>query len=286
MTATLTAPGTAAPTTTPRPLERLGSCWHNVVVLTRRNIVHIQREPMQLSDVTVQPVLFTLLFVYIFGAGIVLPGGGNYTDFAIAGMLMLNLTTSAMGTAVGLSTDLSTGVIDRFRTLPMWRAAVLAGRSIADILTACVCTLIVAVTGLAIGWRPDASIGAVVAGFGIALLFAYAMSWACACLGLVSKGPESAQSMGLLILFPLAFVSNAMVPTQHMPSWLRVLADWNPVSAVASALRNLWGNPNPSATIHAWPMQHPVWAALLWSAAILLVCGPLAVRLYRRRTTG
>jgi ABC transporter DrrB family efflux protein len=286
MTATLTAPGTAPPTTTPRLLERLGSCWHNVVVLTRRNIVHIQREPMQLSDVTVQPVLFTLLFVYIFGAGIVLPGGGNYTDFAIAGMLMLNLTTSAMGTAVGLSTDLSTGVIDRFRTLPMWRAAVLAGRSIADILTACVCTLIVAVTGLAIGWRPDASIGAVVAGFGIALLFAYAMSWACACLGLVSKGPESAQSMGLLILFPLAFVSNAMVPTQHMPSWLRLLADWNPVSAVASALRNLWGNPNPSATIHAWPMQHPVWAALLWSAAILVVCGPLAVRLYRRRTTG
>ena len=128
---------------------------------------------------------------------------------------------------------------------------------------------------------PSAGVGAI-----LALLFAYAMSWACACLGLVSKGPESAQSMGLLILFPLAFVSNAMVPTQHMPSWLRVLADWNPVSAVASALRNLWGNPNPSATIHAWPMQHPVWAALLWSAAILLVCGPLAVRLYRRRTTG
>jgi ABC transporter DrrB family efflux protein len=191
-----------------------------------------------------------------------------------------------MGTAVGLSTDLSTGVIDRFRTLPMWRAAVLAGRSIADILTACVCTAIVALTGLAIGWRTDASAASVVAGFGIALLFAYAMSWACACLGLVSKGPESAQSVGLLILFPLAFVSNAMVPTQHMPTWLRTLADWNPVSAVASAIRHLWGNPNPSATIPAWPMQHPVWAALGWSVAILVVCAPLAVHLYRRRTTG
>jgi ABC transporter DrrB family efflux protein len=286
MTVTLTPSSRTAFTEGTGLLDRVGACWRNVVVLTRRNLVHIQREPMQLSDVTIQPVLFTLLFVYIFGAGIVLPGGGNYTDFAIAGLLMLNLTTSAMGTAVGLSTDLSTGVIDRFRTLPMWRAAVLAGRSIADILTASMCTAIVALTGLAIGWRTDASAGSVVAGFAIALLFAYAMSWACACLGLVSKGPESAQSMGLLILFPLAFVSNAMVPTQHMPSWLRTLADWNPVSAVASALRQLWGNPNPSGTIQAWPMQHPVWAALLWSCAILVVCGPLAVHLYRRRTTG
>src|SRR5580700_3489319 len=171
----------------------------DVGVLTWRNLVHIQREPAQLSDVTVQPVLFTLLFVYIFGAGIVLPGGGSYTDYAISGLLLLNLTTSAMGTAVGLSTDLSTGVIDRFRTLPMWRSAVLAGRSIADILTACVCTAIVAVTGLAIGWRTDAGAASIAAGFGVALLFAYAMSWACACLGLVSKGPESAQSVGLLI---------------------------------------------------------------------------------------
>jgi ABC-type multidrug transport system permease subunit len=143
----------------------------------------------------------------------------------------------------------------------------------------------VALTGLAIGWRTDAGAASVVAGFGIALLFAYAMSWACACLGLASKGPESAQSLGLLILFPLAFVSNAMVPTQHMPTWLRTLADWNPVSAVASAIRHLWGNPNPSASIPAWPMQHPVWAALGWSVAILVVFAPLAVHLYRRRTT-
>src|SRR6204780_608873 len=144
---------TAALTTPPAAtgvFERLGGPWRDVVVHTRRNLVHIRREPMQLSDVTIQPVLFTLLFVYIFGAGIVLPDGGNYTDFAIAGMLMLNLTTSAMGTAVGLSTDLSTGVIDRFRTLPMWRAAVLAGRSVADLLAATLCVAIVALTGLTI----------------------------------------------------------------------------------------------------------------------------------------
>ena len=127
----------------------------DVIVLTRRNLVHIAREPVQLSDVTVQPVLFTLLFVYVFGSGIAIPGGGSYKDFALAGLLTLNLTTSAMGTAVGLSTDLNTGVIDRFRTLPMWRPAVLVGRSLSDLLSATVCVAIVALTGLAIGWRPD-----------------------------------------------------------------------------------------------------------------------------------
>src|SRR5690242_14488622 len=258
----------------------------DVIVLTGRNLVHIAREPLQLSDVTIQPVLFTLLFVYVFGSGVVLPGGGSYTDFAIAGLLALNLTTSAMGTAVGLSTDLNSGVIDRFRTLPMWRAAVLVGRSLADLSTAALCTLIVALTGLVIGWRPDASIPSVLAGFGLFLLFSYALSWGCGCLGIVSKGPESAQGVGLVILFPLAIVSNGLVPTQRMPAVLRVIADWNPVSAVTAAARHLFGNPNPSAAIHAWPMQHPVAASLLWSVALLVIFAPLATLLYRRRTTG
>src|SRR5580698_9556802 len=170
LTAVHTVPKTAG------LLDRVRGPWRDVVVLTRRNLVHIRREPLQLSDVTVQPVLFTLLFIYIFGSGIPI-AGGSYKDYALAGLLLLNLTTSAMGTAVGLSTDLTTGVIDRFRTLPMWRAAVLAGRSIADVLTAATCTAIVALTGLAIGWRTDASALSVIAGFGIALLFAYAMSW-------------------------------------------------------------------------------------------------------------
>jgi ABC transporter DrrB family efflux protein len=210
----------------------------------------------------------------VFGSGVVLPGGGSYTDFAIAGLLALNLTTSAMGTAVGLSNDLNSGVIDRFRTLPMWRAAVLVGRSLADLSTAALCTLIVAVTGLVIGWRPHASILAVIGGFALFLLFSYALSWGCGCLGIVSKGPESAQGVGLVILFP------------RMPAVLRFIADWNPVSAVTAAARHLFGNPNPSATIHAWPMQHPVAASLLWSVALLLIFAPLATLLYRRRTTG
>ena len=274
------------PVPRPAPARGLAQRFADVLVLTGRNIVHIAREPLQLSDVTIQPVLFTLLFVYVFGSGVVLPGGGSYTDFAIAGLLALNLTTSAMGTAVGLSNDLNSGVIDRFRTLPMWRAAVLVGRSLADLSTAALCTLIVALTGLVIGWRPHTSILEVIAGFALFLLFAYALSWACGCLGIVSKGPESAQGVGLVILFPLAIVSNGLVPTQRMPAVLRFIADWNPVSAVTAAARHLFGNPNPSATIQAWPMQHPVEASRLWSVALLLIFAPLATFLYRRRTAG
>jgi ABC-2 type transport system permease protein len=239
---------------------------------------------MQLSDVTIQPVLFTMLFIFVFGSGIPIPGG-SYKDFALAGLLTLNLTTSTMGTAVGLSTDLHEGVIDRFRTLPMWRSAVLVGRSIADGMTAALCCAIVGLTGLAIGWRAGASFISVIGGFALALFFAYAISWVVACVGLTSKSPESATSFGFIVLFPLAFVSNAMVPTNNMPDWLRTIADWNPVSAVTAGIRVLWGNPNPSGTIAVWPMQHPVEAALLWSIAILAVGAPLAAYLFKRAVT-
>ena len=283
MSATALTPAT--PLARPQRSRGLSGQLRDVFVLTGRNLVHIAREPLQLSDVTVQPVLFTLLFVYVFGSGVVLPGGGSYKDFAIAGLLAMNLTTSAMGTAVGLSADLGSGVIDRFRTLPMWRPAVLVGRSLADLMTATICAAFVALTGLAIGWRPDAGAASIAAGFGIFLLFSYGLSWGCACLGMVSKSPESAQGVGLIILFPLAIVSNALVPTEHMPALLRTIADWNPVSAVTTASRKLLGNPNPSASIHAWPMQHALLASLLWSVALVAVFAPLAASLYRRRTT-
>jgi len=264
-----------------RVRDRVADVW----ALTRRNLIHISREPMQLSDVTIQPVLFTLLFVYVLGAGVVLPHGGSYANYAIAGLLALNLTTSAIGTAVGMSDDLNSGVIDRFRTLPMWRPAVLVGRSLADLMTAAVCIAFVCVTGLVVGWRPEGGVLSTLGAFGVFLLFSYAVSWGCVCLGAISESAESAQGIGLVILFPLAIVSNALVPTQRMPAVLRVVANWNPVSAVTSAARHLFGNPNPSATVHVWPMEHPVLASLLWSVALLAVFAPLATRLYRRRTT-
>jgi ABC-type polysaccharide/polyol phosphate export permease len=162
---------------------------------------------------------------------------------------------------------------------------VLVGRTLSDLLSAVVCTAIVIATGLVVGWRPGSGLASTLAGIGIFLLFSYALSWGCACLGLVSQDAESAQGLGLVILFPLAFVSNALVPTRHMPGVLQAIANWNPVSAVTAAARHLFGNPNPSAAIHAWPMQHPVIAALLWSLVLLAVFAPLASALYRRRTT-
>jgi ABC-2 type transport system permease protein len=280
MTATLIHPSATAPTrSTGRVADRVADVW----ALTRRNLIHVSREPMQLSDVTVQPILFTLLFIYVFGSGIPI-SGGSYKNFALAGLLTLNLTTSTIGTAVGLSTDLHEGVIDRFRTLPMWRAAILVGRSISDVLSATVCVVIVALTGLAIGWRADASLPSVIGGFAIALFFSYSLSWAAACFGLNSKGPESAQSLGFIFLFPLAFISNSLVPTAGMPGWLQAIANWNPVSAVTAAARHMFGNPNPSAAVNAWPMQHPVEAALIWSVAILVVCAPLAAYFFRKNT--
>jgi ABC transporter DrrB family efflux protein len=280
----LTIAAPSIPVTSDGTGPRTYSKYRDVIVHVRRNLVHIAREPLSLSDVTVQPVLFTLLFIYVLGSGIAVHGGG-YKEFAVAGLMLLNLSTSSIGTAVGLSTDITSGAIDRFRALPMWRPSVLIGRTISDLLSSTICVAIVAVTGLVIGWRTDASALSVVGGFAVILFFTYALIWACACFGVVSKGPESAQSMGLVVLFPLAIVSNAMVPTQGMPGWLRLVANWNPVSAVTAAARNLFGNPNPTGSVHAWPMQHPVVASLAWSVVMLVVFAPMAAALYRRRTT-
>ncbi len=270
---------------TPAGTSSVADRIRNTVSMARRDLVHISREPMQLSDVTIQPLLLTALFVYLFGGAIPIPRG-SYTDFIVPGLLALNLTTSTMGTAVGLATDLHEGIIERIRVLPMWRPAVLVGRSLADLLTDCLCALVVAATGLAVGWRTSAGPLPIIGGFALVLFFTYSLSWVTACVGLSSKSPESAASFGLIVLFPLAFVSNAMVPTQHMPGWLRAVADWNPVSAVAAGARQLWGNPNPSASIGAWPMRHPVEASLAWSVLILAAAAPLASRYFRRRTTG
>ena len=268
----------------PRGFGRLRAWLSDVWVMTRRNLIHIRREPMQLSDVTIQPVLFTLLFLYLFGSALVMRTGGNYKEFLMAGLLTMNLTTSTVGTAIGLSMDMSTGVIDRLRTLPMSPTSILVGRSLSDLLAAALCATMVMVTGFVAGWRPEHAFISVLAAVGIGLLFSYALSWMNACLGLAVSGVESAQGIVFIVVFPLAFVSNAFAPTQGLPVWLRTIATWNPVSAVTAALRTLFGNPNPSASVQAWPMQHPITAAVLWSLALLAVCVPLAGRLYRRRT--
>lgn len=256
----------------------------DVVVLTRRSLVHVRRDPAQLGDVTIQPVMFVLLFTYVFGSAIRLPGGGNYHEYLVGGMFGMTMAGTAPGVAVGLATDIKSGIIDRFRALPMSRAAVLVGRLTADLITATLGLLVTVAVGLVVGWRVHTNPAEVILGFGLALLFAYAMSWAGAAAGLWLRNPESTQALGFVVFFPLAFVSNAFVATQSLPSWLGAVADWNPISTVTASCRSLFGNPNPSALVPDWPLQHPELATALWSAALLLLFVPLAVRLYRRES--
>jgi ABC-2 type transport system permease protein len=252
-------------------------------VLARRSLARIAREPETLMDVTIQPILFVLLFAYVFGGAIALPGGGSYHEYLIGGMLAMGLAATAPGTAVALVTDMSSGLIDRFRSLPTARSAVLAGRTISDLVTQVIGTAVVAGVGLAIGWRIHSSLADAAVAFGLALLFGYAFTWLGACLGMVLRSPEAAQQMGFVLFLPLTFVSNAFVPTQAMPGWLQPIAEWNPMSAVAAASRHLFGNPNPAASVQAWPMQHPELAVIGWSVVLLMVFAPLAVHLYRRK---
>jgi ABC-2 type transport system permease protein len=269
-----------------RAVSRLGNLrWlvSDVAVLARRSLARIAREPETLMDVTIQPILFVLLFAYVFGGAIALPGGGSYHEYLIGGMLAMGLAATAPGTAVALVTDMSSGLIDRFRSLPTARSAVLAGRTISDLVTQVIGTVVVAGVGLAIGWRIHSSLADAAVAFGLALLFGYAFTWLGACLGMVLRSPEAAQQMGFVLFLPLTFVSNAFVPTQAMPGWLQPIAEWNPMSAVAAASRHLFGNPNPAASVPAWPMQHPELAVLGWSVVLLMVFAPLAVHLYRRK---
>jgi ABC transporter DrrB family efflux protein len=273
----------------PQPRQRESRwrrlCWavSDSLVLTWRSVARIAREPETLMDVTVQPLMFVLLFAYVFGGAIGLPGGGSYHEYLIGGMFGMGIAGSAPGTAVALVADMKEGIIDRFRSLPMSRAAVLLGRTTADLLTQVIGALVIAVAGLAIGWRIHTGPADALAAFGLALLFGYAFTWAGVCLGMVLRSVEAAQQLGFILFLPLTFISNAFVPTQGMPAWLRVVADWNPFSAVAAACRRLFGNPDPSALVHAWPMQHPELATLLWSGALLVVFLPLAVRMYATR---
>jgi ABC-2 type transport system permease protein len=258
----------------------------DVWVLIRRAIARIRNEPETLMDVTAMPVIFILMFTYVFGGAIALPGHGSYHEYLIGGMLGMGMASTAPGVAVALVTDMSTGLMDRFRSLPMSRWAVLLARSISELLTQLISTAIVVCVGLAIGWRVHSSAGDVVLALALTLLFAYAFTWVGILLGMVLRSPEAAQQLGFILFLPMTFISSAFVPTQGMPGWLQPAAEWNPMSALAAAARKLFGNPNPAALVHAWPMQHPELAVMAWSVGMLAVFAPLAVRRYRRVALG
>ncbi len=256
----------------------------DVRVLTWRTLTRIATTPEQLLNVTVQPLIFVLLFTYVFNGAIVLPGHGNYREYLIAGIFAINMGGTAQGAGIGLAVDLTTGLIDRFRSLPMSRAAVLVGRTLADLTLTMIAATVTVVSGLLVGWRVHTRPADALLALGLCLLFSYAAAWAGACVGLLARGAESAQAIGLTIIVPLSLTSNAFISTSRLTPWLRDIANWNPISTLAAACRQLLGNPDPAAAIHAWPMQHPQLASALWSGAMLAAFVPLAVWLYVRRT--
>jgi ABC-2 type transport system permease protein len=265
--------------------QRLRWAIVDMLVIARRNLIRTFTEPASLLDVTIQPVLFLLLFAYLFGAAVTLPGGGSYREFLVPGMLVMTLAIPTMGTAVATASDLGTGAIDRFRSLPMSRSGLLAGRNLADMLSVCFAIACVGVTGLIIGWGIHDGPARAVGGLALMLVFACAMGWVGILLGVRFRDPEVAQQTTGMFVFTLVFMSNVLVPARHLAGWLQAVVDWNPLSAVATAARQLFGNPNPATASSAWPMQHPIAAALVWCVFGIAVCAPLAVRSYRTRTS-
>lgn len=244
----------------------------DTLVIAERNLIRLPRSPDLLLAFTVQPVMFVLLFVYVFGGAISTPGY-DYVDFLIPGIIVQNIAFGGFVTALGLSEDLSKGLIDRFRSLPMARPAVLAGRTLADVVTNTLSVVVLLVTGLIIGFSFHASVGEVLLGFVLLIAFGYAFSWIFALLGLVVSSPEAANSLGFIAVFPLTFISSAFVPTESMPSALQWFADVNPFTIVVDAMRSLWLGA---------PAGNSVWGAFVWSAVIIAVFAPLAVSRYRR----
>jgi ABC-2 type transport system permease protein len=254
----------------------------DVGVLTWRALARIAGTPEQVLNVTVQPVVLVLLFSYVFDGAIKLPGGGNYRDYLIAGVIAVNMGACAQGAAISMAVDQSTGLVDRLRSLPMSRVAFIAGRTLADLVTTALAAAVAAGAGLAVGWRVHGSLAGIAGAAGLALLFGYCAAWAGACVGMLARGPEAAQAVGLTVIVPLSLTSNAFIATTAMPGWLQAVADWNPVSVLAAACRRLLGNPDPAAAIAAWPMRHPELASATWSLALLAVLMPVTVWVYVR----
>ena len=250
------------------------------LIVTWRNLKRIPRIPELAIFAILQSVMFVLLFAFVFGGAIPLPGGGSYREFLMPGIFAQTLTFAAATTAIGVTDDMAKGLIDRFRSLPMARSAFLTGRTVSDVVYNAGILVVLMLSGLVVGWRVHEGVGNFLAGVGLALLFAYAMSWLGVWLGLLVPTVEVAQQVAFTAIFPVTFLSNAFVPPETLPSWLRLFAEWNPVSAITASMRELWGNPNPFGQA-GFPAEHPVLLSLLWTAVFVAVFAPLGVARYR-----
>ena len=262
-------------TATTKSTDRVSLRWTitDALTITWRNLMSILRIPEALFFSAFQPIMFILLFRYVFGGAINAGPGISYVNYLIPGIFVQTVCFGAAGTAIGLSEDLQKGLIERFRALPMARSAVLAGRTTADLMRNVVTVCIMTAVAFAVGFHITTSVPGFIAGVAVMLFFAFALSWFMAIVGLSAPNPEVAQLMTFPLLFPFTFASSAFVPIDSMPSWLQGFATYQPVSVTVNAVRQLMVENFHSPT--------PVWQALLWSMAMIIVLAPLAVRRYR-----
>ncbi len=250
------------------------------LVVAWRNLKRVPRIPELAIFAVIQSIMFVLLFAFVFGGAIPLPDGGSYREFLMPGIFAQTVCFAAATTAVGITDDMQKGIIDRFRSLPMSRSAYLSGRAVFDLIYNSGILVVLMLSGLAVGWRVHSTVPDFLFGVLLLLLFTFAMSWVGIFLGLWMKTAETAQQIGFVTIFPLTFISNVFVPPQSLPTWLQPVAEWNPVSTLSAATRELWGNPNPYAS-DAFPSQQPALMTIIWVVIIVAVFAPLGIRKYR-----
>jgi ABC-2 type transport system permease protein len=273
--ATIAAPG--------GDLHKPRGLLHDVWVIARRGLVHMKRQPEQLSDATIQSIMFVLLFAYVFGGAIDVPGGGNYREFLMGGIMAQTIVFTAFGVAMSLANDRKNQAVDRFRSLPIAKGAVLGGHAVANLLKSLIPIVLMSLTGLIVGWRIRGSVIDAVAGYALMVAFAFAMVWIGVLLGSIVRTPEGVTGISFSVMFPITFVASTFVPVTSMPGPPQTFAEWNPITTLSDALRELFGNPNtPVQPGDPWSIANPVAYTWIWVVAIIVVCAPVAVRAYSR----
>ncbi len=268
-----------------RPEIHQTSLLRQSLAITRRNLIHIKRMPEMLMDVTIQPVMFVVLFAFVFGGSIAVQGAAEgYREWLMAGIMGQTIAFSSFIVAVGLTADIDKGIVDRMRSLPIRTASILVGRSLSSLIHSSIGIVVMSLTGLAIGWRLRSGVLDALAGYGLLLLWGLAMIWVGILVGSAMRSVEAVQGVMFTTIFPVTFLSNAFAPTEQMTHWLRVIAEWNPISALVQAVRELWGNADPVPSDAQLPLHHPVLATLVWTVALTLILAPLSIRTFQRRT--
>ena len=252
-------------------------------VIARRNLIKLKRVPEILVFVLLSPIMFVLLFAYVFGGAIDPGDGTDYRVFLIGGIFAQTVVFGSTFTGAGLAEDMQKGIIDRFRSLPMSRSAVLLGRTVSDISYNLISLVVMSLTGLVVGWKITSSVPEALAAYALLVLFAFALSWVMAYIGLIVPSVEVIQNASFMVIMPLTFISNAFVPIDSFPTVLGYVAAWNPVSAVTQASRELFGNiPDGVPSPDYWSLQHPDLYTLIWVVIILVIFVPLSVRRFQR----